>query len=122
MYVCMHLSIYSNTYSKSIDQPGKVANSTRGQLNRKMNFSLSPFAPENLVSRDGFDSPVPRQPAHLYTQVESGAYYGIPPDSRGGVHLFIRTVIRHQASPEFIGSCNCVPMAFTAESPSAQGH
>ena len=30
--------------------------------------------PENLVSRDGFSRPVPRQPAHLYTQAESGAY------------------------------------------------
>ena len=30
--------------------------------------------PENLVSRDGFASPVPRQPAHLHTQAESGAY------------------------------------------------
>ena len=51
-----------------------------------MNISLSPFAPENLVSRDGFGSPVPRQPAHLHTQAESGAY-GIPTDFRGGVHL-----------------------------------
>ena len=39
-----------------------------------MNISLSPFAPENLVSRDDFGSPVPRQPAHLHTQAESGAY------------------------------------------------
>ena len=39
-----------------------------------MNYSLSPFAPDNLVSRDGFGSPVPRQPAHLHTQAESGAY------------------------------------------------
>ena len=30
--------------------------------------------PENLVSRDGFSRPVPRQPAHLHTQAESGAY------------------------------------------------
>ena len=29
----------------------------------KINYSLSPFASENLVSRDGFGSPVPRQPA-----------------------------------------------------------
>ena len=29
--------------------------------------------PENLVSRDGFSRPVPRQPAHLHTQAESGA-------------------------------------------------
>ena len=39
-----------------------------------MNISLSAFVPENLVSRDGFGSPVPRQPAHLHTQAESGAY------------------------------------------------
>ena len=53
-----------------------------------MNISLSPFAPENLASRDGFGSPVPRQPAHLHTQAESGAC-GIPPEFCGGVHLFI---------------------------------
>ena len=62
------------TYSKSKEQPGKVANPARGQLNRDMNSSLSPFAPENLVSRDGFRSPVPRQLPHLHTQAESGAY------------------------------------------------
>ena len=62
------------TYSKGKGQPGKVANPARGQLDRKMIFALSPFAPENLVSRDGFGSPVPRQPAHLHTQAESGAY------------------------------------------------
>ena len=37
-------------------------------------FSPSVFVPENLVSRDGFGSPVPRQPAHIHTQAESGAY------------------------------------------------
>ena len=39
-----------------------------------MNISLSAFAPGNLVSRDGFGSPVPRQPARLRTPAESGAY------------------------------------------------
>ena len=39
-----------------------------------MNISLSAFAPENLVSLDGFGSPVPRHPAHPHTQTESGAY------------------------------------------------
>ena len=39
-----------------------------------MNISLSAFVSENLVSRDGLGSPVPRQPAHLHTQAESGAY------------------------------------------------
>ena len=57
-----------------MDQPGKVANPARGQLNRENNIPLSPCVPENLVSRDGFSRPVPRQPAYLHTQAESGAY------------------------------------------------
>ena len=64
-----------HTYSKSMDQPGKVATPTRGQLTGKMNNSLSAFAPGNLVSRDGFGSPVPRQPAHLHTEAKGGAYF-----------------------------------------------
>ena len=44
-------------------QPDKVANPARDQLTEKNNVSLPPFAPENLVSQDGFGSPVPRQPA-----------------------------------------------------------
>ena len=67
--VCMVTHI-----ARVMDQPGKVANPTRGQLNRENEYFLSPFAPENLVSHDGFGSPVPRQPAHLHTQAESGAY------------------------------------------------
>ena len=70
-----------------MDQPGKVANPARGQLNRENEHF--PVAPENLVSRDGFGSPVPQQPAHLHTRAESGAYLGIPPDFCRGVHLFI---------------------------------
>ena len=105
-----------------MDQPGKVANPARGQLNRENEYSLSAFVPENLVTRHGFGGPVPRQPVHLHAQSESGAFtYGIPPEFRGGVHIFIYAAIRHQVSPEFIGSRNCVPMAFTAESPPAQG-
>ena len=57
-----------------MDQPGKVTNPGRGQLNKENNIPLSPCVPENLVSRDGFSRPVPRQPAHLHTQAESGAY------------------------------------------------
>ena len=47
--------------------------------------------------------------------------YGIPPEFRDGVHFFFFTAIRHRVIPEFIGSRNCVPVAFTAESPPAQG-
>ena len=64
------LWMYSHAYSKSMDQPGKVrlpillVVSCTG----KMKNSLSVFVPESLVSREGFDSLVPRQPAHLLTQ------------------------------------------------------
>ena len=34
-----------------MDQPVKVANLARGQLNRENKFPPSPYAPENLVSR-----------------------------------------------------------------------
>ena len=46
-----------------------------------MNIPLSPCVPENLVSRDGFSRPVPRQPAHLHIQAESGAYLLLVRDS-----------------------------------------
>ena len=66
--------MYGHHIYQSMHQPGKVANPARGQLNRENNIPLSPCVPENLVSRDGFSRPVPRQPAHLHTQAESGAY------------------------------------------------
>ena len=94
-----------------MDQPGKVANPARGQLNRENNIPLSPCVPENLVSRDGFSRPVPRQPAHLHTQAESGAY--LRDSSRVPRRRPYETAIRHRVSPEFIGSRNCVPMAFS---------
>ena len=83
--------VWSHTYSKSMDQPSKVANPARGQLNReneKITISLSAFAPENLVSRDRFGIPVPRQPAH-HPDTQGEFTYGIAPEFRGGVHLLI---------------------------------
>ena len=71
-----------------MDQPVKAANSASGQLNREMNIPLFPCMSEDLVPRDGFGRPVPRQPAHLHTQAESGAY-GILLEFGGGVYLFI---------------------------------
>ena len=70
MYECM----YGHTYSKSMDQPGKVANPARGQLNRENEYFLVRVRAWELVSRDRFGSPVPHQRAHLHTQAESGAY------------------------------------------------
>ena len=53
---------------------GKCYQPQKSLPRRALEFSLSPFAPESLVSRDGFGSPGPRQPVHLHTQAESGAY------------------------------------------------
>ena len=71
---CMYVRSHRRSSRVLIDQPVKVTNCARGQLNREINIFLSAFAPENLVSRDGFRSPVPRKPAHLHSQSESGAY------------------------------------------------
>ena len=60
-----------------MDQPGKVANPARGQLNRENNIPLSSCVPENLVSRDGF------------SRLNLVLTRGIPPDFRGGVRSFI---------------------------------
>ena len=74
LYVCRYVCMVI-TYRKGKDQSGKVATPPRGQPNKKNEFfPVSPFAPENLVSRDGFGNPVPRQLAHLHTKAESGAY------------------------------------------------
>ena len=71
IYICMVI-----TYSKGKDQPGEVANPARGQLNRE-----NVFFPVSVRSRlsiwcrkTGLVVPVPRQPAHIHTQAESGAY------------------------------------------------
>ena len=86
-----------------------------------MNISLSALVPENLVSRDGFGSLVPRQPLISILRLNPVPAYGIPPEFRGGIHYLFKTAIRHRVSPKFIGSRNCVPMAFNGESPPLQG-
>ena len=83
---------------------------------------VSPFAPDNLVSRDMLRRPIPCQPAHCPHSVRLNRIltHEISPDFRGGGHLFLPPTAN---SPEFIGSHNnnCILMAFTAESPQAQG-
>ena len=73
-----------------MDQPGKVANPARGQLNREYNIiPLSPCVPENLVSRDGFSRPPSRVSllVSIILRLNLVLTYGIPPEFRGGVHL-----------------------------------
>ena len=72
--VCM----VTHTHSKSIDQPGKVASPARGQLNRENEyFPVRVCAREFGLARRGRQCPAPRQPAHVQTQAESGAYFRV---------------------------------------------
>ena len=98
MYV--HVCTYGHTYTKSMDQTGKIANRVRGQLGREMDIYLSAFAPKNFVSRDRFDSPVPYEPAHLRTRAEFDAHLlRDPPEFCGGVHLLF-ILNRHTPSSQ----------------------
>ena len=84
-----------------------------------MDSSLTAFAPENLVSRDG--SAVPSRVSLLISILRLNLVltYRIPPEflpSSAAVSLYLfKTAIRHRVSPEFIESRKCVPMAFTAK-------
>ena len=46
------LAVYGHTYSKSMDQPGKVANPARGQLNREKQIFLCPRSCLRIWSRE----------------------------------------------------------------------
>ena len=101
-----------------MDQPGKVANPARDELNRNSSFFLLfPFAPEHLISRDRFDNPIPAsQPAHSpHTRTEYVSHL-----LTGFLPLPRRRSFSCTVSPEFIKSCNFVPMAFTDDRPPAQ--
>ena len=108
--------MYGQQFQQRMDPLGIVASPARGQLNRGKVFSLSPFAPENLV---GLAVPSPVSPLILHTQAKSGSLLmGFLPLS---ATASIYTVNHRRVGPEFIASSNCVPMALTAESPKAQG-
>ena len=74
-----------------MDPPGEIANLTRGQLNKQMIISLSPFTPDGLVSRDGFGRPIPRQSAHSPHSVRLNLVltHEVRPDFRVGVHFLL---------------------------------
>ena len=74
MYVCM----YGHHIQQSMDQPDKVANPARGQLNwENGSIPVSACASEILVSRDGFFSPSRPTPVCSFStrsQADCGAY------------------------------------------------
>ena len=70
-----YVRVYNHTYSKSIDQPGKVvANSARGQLNRENKYFPCPRSRLRYWFREA-GSAIPSRVSLLIldAQVESGA-------------------------------------------------
>ena len=119
--VCMVIT-YSRVWINWVRLPILfVVSCNRGE--KKMGFSLSPLAPGNLVLRGRFGRLVPRQPPLiLRTQAESCAYSRefSPLSATASIYFMPPTAIGSSV-PTFIRLRNCVPMAFTAESPPAQG-
>ena len=73
---CAHILMYGHTHIARVwINRVRLPTLLVVSRTRKINISQFAFAPENLVSRDGFGRPVPHQPAHLHTQAESGAYF-----------------------------------------------
>ena len=108
MYTCIVI-----TYSR-VQINRKVANPVHGQLNREK--CPCPRSRLKIWFREtGLAVPSRVSLLILYTNAESGAYSR---DSSQCMQRcpYIFTTIHHRASHHFIGSRNCVPMAFTAES------
>ena len=85
-YICM----YGYTYSKSMDQPGKAASPARGQLKRKNECFPCPRSCLRIWSRET-GSAVPSRVSLLISipRLNLVLTYGIPPEFRGGVRLFM---------------------------------
>ena len=87
MYVCIVI-----TYSKSKDQPGKVVNPARGELNREYKYFLVPICLRIWSRETG--SAVPSRVSVLISNLGLNLVftYGVPPEFRGGVHLCLLPV------------------------------
>ena len=84
MYVCMH----RHAYSKSMYQPGKVANPVRGQLNMEHEyFPVQVRAREFGLARRVRQSRPASACSFSTLRLNLVLTYGIPPAFRGGVHL-----------------------------------
>ena len=73
-----------------MDQPGKVANPARGQLNRENGYSSVPVrAREFGLARRVQPSRPASACSFFILRLNLVLTYEIPPEFRGGVHLFI---------------------------------
>ena len=88
MYVCLYPSIHVSTHGHHIQQAGHQP----GWLPKLLvgSFSLSPLAPESLVSRDRLAVPSPASACSFSTlRLDLVLTHGIPPAFLHGVHFLI---------------------------------
>ena len=85
-------------------------------------FPVPVRAPENLVSRDGFDRPVPRQPAHSpHSGSICSLLTGFLPISATASIYLCRQPPSAQSRVTWVTQLRTGGGDFTAESPPAQG-
>ena len=86
-------SVWSHTYysKRSMDQSGKVASPARGQLNRENEYFPVRVRSRLRIESRETGSAVPSRVSLLISILRLNLVltYGIPPEFRGGVHLFI---------------------------------
>ena len=87
----LHNIMYGHTtYSKSMDQPGKVANPARGQLNRENEyFPIRVRAWEFGLAKRFWQSRPASACSFSILMLNLVLTYGVPPEFHGGVPLFI---------------------------------
>ena len=77
-----------DTYSKGRDQPGKVANPARGQLNRENDFFFRPRLRLRIFSRETGSAISSRASLPIsILRLNLVLNYEIPREFRGGVHF-----------------------------------
>ena len=82
--------LYGHTYGKSMDQSGNVANPARGQLNRENVFFPCLRSRLRIWPRETGSAVLSRvSPLVIILRLNLALTYGIPPEFRGSVHLFI---------------------------------
>ena len=83
--------MYGHTRSKSMDQPGKVANPACGQLNEENIIFPYPRSRRLRIWSRETGSAVPSRVSLLISILRLNLVltYGISLEFRGGVHLFI---------------------------------
>ena len=87
---CLYVYVWVITWGRSMDQPGMVANPAHGQLNRENEYFPVPVCAREFGLARRVRQPCPASACSFSTlRVNLVLTHGIPPDFRGGVHLFI---------------------------------